>query len=135
MSEIFKDRKGRDWILLLQLHKLTSKCIRSFYGIYSVSSKFSFECMFSFPQTLELMQYWWRKGVRCKLLGVNEIQELFTCLGIIPEDTKHGGSHSFAVDFLNTSHDHAHVPETQFSVNCLKKKCNMLISVKFIYYL
>ena len=84
--------------------------------------------MFPFPLTPNLMGCWWWKGVRCELLGVNEVQELFTCLGIIPEDTQHGGSHSLAVNLLNTSHHHAHVPETQFTVNCLKNVTHLFQS-------
>lgn len=48
---------------------------------------------------------------RC-LLGVNEIEKFFTCFWIITEYTKHCRCNCFAVNLLNTSHHHAHVPET-----------------------
>lgn len=68
---------------------------------------------------------------------MDKIQELFTCLGIIPEDTQHCGSYSLAVNLLNSSHHHTHVPETEFSVNCQKSMwpahCNYNYGSSFIY--
>ena len=39
----------------------------------------------------------------------DEVEELFTSLGVVAEDTEHLAGHCLAVDLLNASHDHAHV--------------------------
>lgn len=44
------------------------------------------------------------------LLGVNQVQELLTGLRVVTELSKHGGGDGLTVDFLDTSHNHAHVP-------------------------
>lgn len=43
-------------------------------------------------------------------LRVDEIEELLPRLGVIAEDAGHRGCHRLAVDLLDTSHNHAHVP-------------------------
>lgn len=52
--------------------------------------------------------YWLRDLFWVSLL-TDESQEFFPCLWIFSEHTQHGTGDGLAVQFLNTSHDHAHV--------------------------
>lgn len=40
---------------------------------------------------------------------LDEGEELFAGLGVVPEDPEHGGGGRLRVDFLDASHHHTHV--------------------------
>lgn len=48
-------------------------------------------------------------GLQILSFGVDEVQELLPRLLVLPKRAQHGRSNRLAVDFLHTSHHHAHV--------------------------
>lgn len=61
---------------------------------------------------------------------MNQIQEFLACFRIIAEYAQHGRCHRFAVDFLYTTHYHAHVT----ALLCIPMKMNNNITLEMIYF-